>query len=44
MMDHLADMFTSGRYKPYLKRQTAEVAALKRDENLKLDINLDYSS
>ncbi|CDS03937.1 hypothetical protein LRAMOSA06892 [Lichtheimia ramosa] len=33
-----------GRYKPYLRRQAAEVAALKRDEDLKLDINLDYSS
>ncbi|KAI9310914.1 glucose inhibited division protein A-domain-containing protein [Dichotomocladium elegans] len=31
-----------GRYKPFLKRQAAEVAALKRDENLKLDINLNY--
>ncbi|KAG2216952.1 hypothetical protein INT45_001423 [Circinella minor] len=33
-----------GRYKPFLKRQEAEVAALKRDENLKLDINLEYSA
>ncbi|KAI9268882.1 glucose inhibited division protein A-domain-containing protein [Phascolomyces articulosus] len=33
-----------GRYKPFLKRQEAEVAALKRDENLKLDVNLDYSA
>ncbi|CAO3640112.1 unnamed protein product [Cunninghamella blakesleeana] len=33
-----------GRYRPYLKRQAAEVEALKRDENLKLDINLDYKS
>lgn len=32
-----------GRYKPFLKRQAAEVAALKRDEDLKLDINLDYN-
>ncbi|KAI9483241.1 MAG: glucose inhibited division protein A-domain-containing protein [Benjaminiella poitrasii] len=31
-----------GRYKPFLKRQEMEVAALKRDEHLKLDINLDY--
>ncbi|ORY96022.1 glucose inhibited division protein A-domain-containing protein [Absidia repens] len=33
-----------GRYKPFLKRQEAEVEALKRDENLELDINLDYKS
>ncbi|KAI8063925.1 glucose inhibited division protein A-domain-containing protein [Gongronella butleri] len=32
-----------GRYRPFLKRQAAEVEALKRDENLKLDINLDYT-
>lgn len=44
MMDHLANISASGRYKPYLRRQAAEVAALKRDEDLKLDINLDYSS
>ncbi|EPB89815.1 tRNA uridine 5-carboxymethylaminomethyl modification enzyme GidA [Mucor circinelloides 1006PhL] len=31
-----------GRYKPFLKRQELEVAALKRDEHLTLDINLDY--
>lgn len=31
-----------GRYKPFLKRQEAEVQALKKDENLELDINLDY--
>ncbi|KAI7903941.1 glucose inhibited division protein A-domain-containing protein [Cokeromyces recurvatus] len=31
-----------GRYKPFLKRQEVEVAALKRDEHLNLDINLDY--
>lgn len=31
-----------GRYKPFLKRQEMEVAALKRDEHLTLDINLDY--
>lgn len=31
-----------GRYKPFLKRQEMEVAALKRDEHLSLDINLDY--
>ncbi|KAI8066088.1 glucose inhibited division protein A-domain-containing protein [Thamnidium elegans] len=31
-----------GRYKPFLKRQELEVAALKRDEHLKLDVNLDY--
>ncbi|CAO3595583.1 unnamed protein product [Absidia cylindrospora] len=33
-----------GRYKPFLKRQEAEVESLKRDENLELDINLDYKS
>ncbi|KAG0184980.1 Mitochondrial Translation Optimization [Apophysomyces sp. BC1034] len=33
-----------GRYKPFLKRQAIEVASLKRDENLKLNIDLDYSS
>ncbi|KAI8081425.1 glucose inhibited division protein A-domain-containing protein [Halteromyces radiatus] len=33
-----------GRYKPFLKRQQAEVEALKRDENLLLDIDLDYNS
>ncbi|ORX45870.1 glucose-inhibited division protein A subfamily [Hesseltinella vesiculosa] len=32
-----------GRYRPFLKRQLAEVEALKRDENLKLDIHLDYT-
>ncbi|EIE86953.1 hypothetical protein RO3G_11664 [Rhizopus delemar RA 99-880] len=32
----------SGRYKPFLKRQALEVEAMKRDENLQLDINLDY--
>ncbi|KAG2198385.1 hypothetical protein INT47_009790 [Mucor saturninus] len=31
-----------GRYKPFLKRQELEVMALKRDEHLVLDINLDY--
>lgn len=31
-----------GRYKPFLKRQELEVLALKRDEHLTLDINLDY--
>ncbi|KAL0082236.1 glucose inhibited division protein A-domain-containing protein [Phycomyces blakesleeanus] len=31
------------RYKPFLKRQATEIAALKRDEDLKLDINLEYS-
>lgn len=31
-----------GRYKPFLKRQELEVASLKRDEHLKLDVNLDY--
>ncbi|KAI8087038.1 glucose inhibited division protein A-domain-containing protein [Gilbertella persicaria] len=31
-----------GRYKPFLKRQEQEVLALKRDEHLALDINLDY--
>ncbi|KAI8143155.1 glucose inhibited division protein A-domain-containing protein [Fennellomyces sp. T-0311] len=36
-------LLIEGQYKPYLKRQEAEVAALKRDENLKLDVNLDYS-
>ncbi|KAI9494447.1 glucose inhibited division protein A-domain-containing protein [Zychaea mexicana] len=35
-------LLIEGRYKPYLKHQAAEVAALKRDENLKLDVNLDY--
>ncbi|KAI9280800.1 glucose inhibited division protein A-domain-containing protein [Sporodiniella umbellata] len=33
-----------GRYKPFLKRQALEVEAMKRDENLQLDINLDYST
>ncbi|KAG1393199.1 hypothetical protein G6F60_011637 [Rhizopus arrhizus] len=32
-----------GRYKPFLKRQALEVEAMKRDENLQLDINLDYT-
>ncbi|KAL1929122.1 hypothetical protein VTP01DRAFT_2181 [Rhizomucor pusillus] len=45
---HLSDtqkerIVIEGRYKPFLKRQAAEVAALKRDEDLKLDINLDYN-
>lgn len=35
-------LFFLGRYKPFLKRQELEVAALKRDEHLKLDVNLDY--
>lgn len=35
-------LLIEGRYKPFLKRQAQEVAALKRDENLKLDINTDY--
>ncbi|KAF7720844.1 Mitochondrial Translation Optimization [Apophysomyces ossiformis] len=33
-----------GRYKPFLKRQAMEVASLKRDENLKLSVDLDYCS
>ncbi|KAI8987113.1 glucose inhibited division protein A-domain-containing protein [Pilobolus umbonatus] len=33
----------TGRYKPFLKRQEMEVQALKRDEHLLLDINLDYT-
>ncbi|CEI95938.1 Putative tRNA uridine 5-carboxymethylaminomethyl modification enzyme GidA [Rhizopus microsporus] len=32
-----------GRYKPYLRKQQHEIESLKRDENLKLDINLDYN-
>ncbi|KAI8875246.1 GIDA-domain-containing protein, partial [Backusella circina FSU 941] len=39
----LERIIIEGRYRPYLKRQAVEVAALKRDEHLKLDINLDYS-
>ncbi|ORY97572.1 glucose inhibited division protein A-domain-containing protein [Syncephalastrum racemosum] len=35
-------LLIEGRYKPFLKRQAQEVAALKRDENLKLDVNTDY--
>ncbi|KAI7869081.1 glucose inhibited division protein A-domain-containing protein [Spinellus fusiger] len=35
-------LLIEGRYKPFLKRQGLEIAALKRDENLKLDVELDY--
>ncbi|KAI8391284.1 glucose inhibited division protein A-domain-containing protein [Radiomyces spectabilis] len=48
-LDHLDEslkerIMIEGRYKPFLKRQALEVAALKRDENLRLDINLDYAN
>lgn len=36
-------MLVVGRYKPYLRKQQHEIESLKRDENLKLDINLDYN-
>ncbi|KAM3582058.1 Mitochondrial Translation Optimization [Umbelopsis sp. WA50703] len=33
-----------GLYKPFIKRQALEVAALRRDEDIFLDVNMDYSS
>jgi hypothetical protein len=36
--------FTSlGLYKPFIKRQEVEVLALRRDEDIFLDVNMDYS-
>jgi len=33
-----------GLYKPFIKRQEVEVLALRRDEDILLDVNMDYSS
>lgn len=33
-----------GLYKPFIKRQALEVAALRRDEDIFLDVNMDYNS
>ncbi|CAO3676585.1 unnamed protein product [Umbelopsis vinacea] len=33
-----------GLYKPFIKRQEVEVLALRRDEDIFLDVNMDYSS
>ncbi|CAO3682732.1 unnamed protein product [Umbelopsis ramanniana] len=32
-----------GLYKPFIKRQEVEVLALRRDEDILLDVNMDYS-
>ncbi|KAH8556045.1 glucose inhibited division protein A-domain-containing protein [Umbelopsis sp. PMI_123] len=32
-----------GLYKPFIKRQEAEVLALRRDEDILLDVNMDYA-
>ncbi len=40
----VAEIAEDARYAPYLERQAAEVTALRRDEALSLDPDLDYAS
>ena len=40
----LAELVEDGRYAPYLERQAAEVAALRREEQLPLPADLDYTA
>lgn len=40
----LAELVEDARYAPYLERQAAEVAALRRDEQLRLPTELDYAA
>ncbi|OQW46546.1 MAG: tRNA uridine(34) 5-carboxymethylaminomethyl synthesis enzyme MnmG [Proteobacteria bacterium SG_bin6] len=40
----VAELTEDARYAPYLERQAAEVAALRREESLRLPVTLDYAA